>query len=126
MSSSRSTLRTFALLLALTGVLFRGLIPAGFMPALGADASGGAVLVLCSGGALKSAAAATDPHGHPAAQAMDDCPFAAASSPALPPALASLLPVLQADVEPIRQGEAARPSSHRHPLPPARGPPRIA
>jgi hypothetical protein len=126
MKSSRSTLRSFALLLALTGVLFRGMIPAGFMPAVGTDAQAGAILALCSGGMLKSVAVSADPDGHPAAQAMDECPFAAASSPALPPTLGNLLSLRAFTVERLATGEPSGIARRTAALPPARGPPRIA
>lgn len=121
MRSSRSTLRSLALLLALTGVLFRGLIPAGFMPAMSADA--GSLLVLCSGGTLRTA---VDPDGAPAAQAMDECPFAAAASPGLPPAPLMLAVRREFGVSgPVAAGTPHLSAASRT-RPPARAPPSFA
>jgi len=68
-----------ALWLAVAGVLFRGLIPAGLMPATAEAARHGSWLVLCTHGQTVQQAHA----GHGGASP-GQCPFAAAASPAVP------------------------------------------
>lgn len=124
MRSPRSNWRSLALLLALTGVLFRGLIPAGFMPAVGTAQPNGAILALCSGGLLKAApATGGDPAGAPAAAASDECPFATAASPALPPDLPQLPPLPVAASAPLGDLSLPPAVAARDLPPPARGPP---
>jgi hypothetical protein len=85
----------------LPALLLRALIPAGFMPAVGAGSPG---LVFCEPGAAGTAALPAHhhhPHGHDDAghgshRAAGECPFAQSAAPALPaaPALACLpLPI---------------------------------
>ena len=122
MRSSRSTLRSFALLLALTGVLFRGLIPAGFMPSTLQAADRPALLVLCSHGQL-DIQGTDDGDGGTGHSSFDQCPFGAATGPALP---GSVTEFAFASVP----GDAPAPSLTAPPYsgsirlqPPARGPP---
>ena len=117
-----AALHRCTLLLALLGVLYRGLIPAGFMPAVPAEAQRGAWLALCSGGTLKSLAAPGQPQA-PAAHAYAECAFALAAVPALP--AAAVRPTLP-DSAPAETIAARSSSIVPAPLcarPPVRGPP---
>lgn len=121
MTAFRTHHRPFALWLALAAVLYRALIPAGFMPATAEQARQGAVLVLCSGGLLKQ----SQEPGHPAAHAYEQCAFAAAAAPALPPSVAAAASFPAAFTVPA----AAQPAAQSLPqlaLPPVRGPPQYA
>lgn len=121
-----STLRTAALWLALAGVLYRSLIPAGFMPAAGDAAHAGALLMLCPHGEFHGS------HGSPAAphppagdHGVQLCPFGTAGASTLPGAAADV-PV-ELDAVPLPGGRA----EHRAALalvvpPPARAPPALS
>jgi hypothetical protein len=123
MRSRRDRLKHCALLLALLSVCYRGLIPAGFMPATLSGGGDGSWLVLCSGGGLKSPA----PHAPdlPAGHAYDECAFALAATPAPPaPRFAATLKLRRFVPGP----EADAPSFVAAALslpPPARAPPII-
>jgi len=67
--------------LVLAGVLYRGLIPPGFMPASGEAARHGALLVVCTHGQLGTHGQGA---GSPGGASLEQCPFAAAAGPALP------------------------------------------
>ena len=82
--------KQFALWLALAGLLYRALIPAGFMPASHAQAQTGAVMVMCPGGMMMPAGDMEQ--GKPQAHAYAQCAFAEAAGPVLPPALPVLPP----------------------------------
>jgi hypothetical protein len=118
----RRRLHVLALWLALAGVFYRALIPAGLMPAFGGSAQHGFVLTLCAGGTLKSFAG--DSHRSPATSAdhgVGQCPFAMAG--AAPPAAIVAFPVAhQADIVVASRPVAAIASASRS-RPPARAPP---
>jgi len=67
--------------LVLAGVLYRGLIPAGFMPASGEAARDGAMLMICPHGMV-----GMHEHGGNGSggASIEQCPFGAAAGPALP------------------------------------------
>jgi hypothetical protein len=114
----RNRRQQFALWLALAAVFYRALIPAGFMPGTMQQARDGAVLVLCSGGALKAAdRQPAAPHFYV------NCDFAAAAASAPPPELAPIALPAFAPVPP--PAVALRRSGLNQPAlpPPARGPP---
>ncbi len=67
--------------LVLASVLYRGLIPAGFMPATGEAAQHGAMLMVCPHGEMGMHA--HDGHGSGGAS-IEQCPFGAAAGPAVP------------------------------------------
>lgn len=112
-------------------LLFRLLIPAGYM--IAPDETGRPGLVLCAG--VAGAAAEPERHGdghdgHPAAPEPSKpgelpCPQAALAAPPLPPAPSALLPPMAAGTEP--PGLAPTDGLHRlalaAPPPPATGPP---
>jgi len=109
--------RDWLCLLALAGVLLRGLLPAGFMPQ---RVDGHLSMVFCVGGQLHA-----DP-AHPGTLQLQSCPFAAA---AMPVSLAAL-PRLEASLD---NGRHELPTTiptatrRRAPLPPpARGPPHFS
>lgn len=119
MSSTRKHLLVIWLVLA--GVLYRGLIPAGFMPATtGGATRHGVLLVLCHHGEI--AAHAQGANGSDVTS-LDQCPFGAAAGPALPSVkiVFSFAPGL-AD---FRQGWRAVLNRGASPQlqPPVRGPP---
>jgi hypothetical protein len=121
--SSRSTRHLLVTCLVLAGVLLRGLIPAGFMPATGEAARHGALLMVCAHGQM-----AMHDHGGkaPAGPSLEQCPFGAAAAPSLPggapafhlpPALAYAAPLAL-----IPSGGGEPP----HLQPPPRGPPLLS
>jgi hypothetical protein len=111
----------FVLWLALAGLLYRALIPAGFMPGNSAQAQAGAVMVMCPGGMLMPAGDMAP--GQPQAHAYSQCPFAEAAGPVLPPALPVLPPApAPATPLPARQTPAS-PLRFTRVRPPARAPP---
>lgn len=124
MSSVRSTRQLLVVCLVLAGVLFRGLIPAGFMPATGEAARHGALLMLCQHGELVA-------HGHgegkhPGGASLEQCPFGAAAAPSLPGAAPGfhLPPALAyAPPAPLTPSERGEPP---HLQPPARAPPQLS
>jgi hypothetical protein len=121
MSPTRSLRHQLTVCLILAAVLFRGLIPAGFMPASGEAAKHGALLMLCFHGQL-----ATQPHGggkHADGAALEQCPFGAAAAPSLPGTAAAfhLTPDL-AYARPAFVSAAVHGDSSRL-QPPARAPP---
>jgi hypothetical protein len=120
--STRATRQLLVTCLVLAGVLYRGLIPAGFMPATGEAARHGAILMVCPHGQM-----AMHDHGGkaPAGPSLEQCPFGAAAAPSLPggtialhlpPALVYAAP---AQLTPSDGGEP-------HLQPPARGPPQLS
>lgn len=114
----------FTIWLALAGLVYRALIPSGFMPASGAQAQTGAVMVMCPGGMLMPAE--PDAKGKPQAFHYAQCPFAVAIAPALPsvlvlpPALAALYAAMPAP------GLLSALPAPAHTHPPARGPPSLS
>lgn len=105
--------------LVLAAILYRGLIPAGFMPAAGQPGHG-SLLVLCPHGDMAM-------HGHdgkgPGSAGIEQCPFGAAAGPALTSGnltvgLARLAAAFRPDWSPVA-GRADQPRLQ----PPARGPP---
>jgi hypothetical protein len=74
--------RSLIAALLLPAVLFRGLIPAGFMPAI--DGEGSLSMEFCHGMGHSKPASTENPH-----DAGLQCPFAATASPAPPPAMAT-------------------------------------
>ena len=111
----------------LPALLLRALVPAGFMPAVGA---GSPALVFCEPAAMAAGTHAQHHHpaadgasGHGAHSASAECPFAQSAAPALPilAALAIAHPL-------VAQVAAARPDDRNRPTVPlrhaaARGPP---
>jgi hypothetical protein len=121
--SSRSTRHLLVVCLVLAAVLYRGLIPAGFMPASGEAARHGALLMVCTHGEL-----VLHEHGGkaPAGPALEQCPFGAAAAPSLPGgALAFHLPPALAYAAPAPPTPADR-GAPPHLQPPARGPPPLS
>lgn len=125
-------LHSFALWLALAGVLLRASVPFGYMPGwLQAGGHGNAsLLALCSAGehsALASAAApvagSEDQDGLGKLQA--GCAFALAAAAALPPSPPAPSAVFLAPVHAPLALRAAAPESATASLPPARGPPEV-
>ncbi|MBX6420842.1 MAG: hypothetical protein IRZ06_07540 [Nevskia sp.] len=112
--------------LALAAVFYRALIPAGFMPANAEQARGGAILVLCSGGLLKTIGAhdPSDP-SRPQTHVEVQCPFAAAAAPALPPAIGTLPALRARHVAPATQTLFATQTEHWR-WGPARAPPALS
>ncbi|MDR3418029.1 MAG: hypothetical protein P4L83_17790 [Nevskia sp.] len=112
--------RVIAVWLALAGVLYRGLIPAGFMPASGEAARHGTLLALCSHGALHV-------HGGDGAHAgywsLDQCPFGAAAGPGLPAARMAWDGAPPPRATPCPHYAHLRIETAALRLPPARGPP---
>lgn len=83
------TLRSAALWLALAGMLYRSLVPAGFMPAAGEAVRAGMWLTLCPHGQLHdSRAAPAAPHQPAGDHGIQLCPFGTAAATALPGAVA--------------------------------------
>jgi hypothetical protein len=114
----RRRYRHYAAVLALAGMLLRGLLPAGFMLPDAAQARAGAPLVLCSGGALQADRGAGSAHDG----AVHACAFALAAAPAL--AAAAPAPAFFAPAfAPAPASAAARVAARTTLLPPARGPP---
>jgi len=106
--------------LILAGVLFRGLIPAGFMPATGEAAKRGQLLMLCTHGEL---AAHGHGGGHSDGSTLEQCPFGAAAAPSLPgSAVAFHLPPALLYARPALASTAATGATPRL-QPPARAPP---
>lgn len=109
--------------LVLAAILYRGLIPAGFMPAVGQAAAHGSMLVLCPHGDMAM-------HGHDGKGAgsagIEQCPFGAAAGPALASGNSTFAPgsvaaAFRPDWSPI-PGFGAQPRLQ----PPARGPPAVS
>jgi hypothetical protein len=123
MRSSRSTLRSLALLLALTGVLFRGLIPVGFMPSMLPAADHGVVLVFCNHGQLDVQSQGETGSDH---SSTEQCPFGAATGPALLGAIGLYsFERPRVDIRPV-QRIALRSPDFAHLQPPPRGPPVVS
>jgi hypothetical protein len=87
LASFRSRLALIALAL-LPALIFRALIPAGFMPMR--DPDGRLAIVFCPGASVPASHAGQDPvhahhhhHGGHATDAQDVCPFALSAGPAL-------------------------------------------
>lgn len=123
MPLTRSQRHLLVVCLVLAGVLFRGLIPAGFMPATGEAARRGELVMLCPHGTMDMGG-----HGgkHGDGPALEQCPFGAAAAPSLPGgALALHLPPAPAHVGPARDDTSRRIDSPRL-LPPARAPPLVS
>lgn len=123
MSLSRSTRHLLVVCLVLAGVLYRGLIPAGFMPASGEAARRGELLMLCPHGAMAM-------HGHGGKHAdgapLEQCPFGAAAAPSLPgAAIAFHLPPALAYARPA-PGPVADTAATPRLQPPARAPPALS
>jgi hypothetical protein len=120
MKSSRSTLRSLALLLALTGMLFRGLIPVGFMPSMLPATNHGAVLVFCNHGQLDVQSQGEGGSDH---SSTEQCPFGAAIGPALLGAIGLFaFERPRVDTRPVLR-IALRFPGFSHLQPPPRGPP---
>ncbi|HEX8482838.1 MAG TPA: hypothetical protein VF650_13130 [Allosphingosinicella sp.] len=125
---SRRTGGVVSPLLALL-LLFRLLIPAGYM--IAPDDSGRPGLVLCaaSSGATAPDAGHSSPDGHPASEPSKPgeipCPFAALAAPPLPPAPPALPPPAPVGAAPplLTPGTNAGMLSLAAPPPPATGPP---
>ena len=123
-------LRAAGLVLALCALVFKAMLPPGFM----LDADGGRVaIVLCGDGAAErvyfdpATGQISHDDGSTPADASEHCPFAFASSPALAaptPTPAPPRQTLIADAEPLRQ--AAGELRATGPPLPARGPPHLA
>lgn len=100
MNSSRhslTTLRRLAVWLVLCALFLRALVPAGFMPDLGALADGAYPITICSGGFEKTILLDRDgnPVEQPAPHSSESpCVFAAVAALALPLLAAILLPLL--------------------------------
>jgi hypothetical protein len=119
MRRSPSFSRALLLWLALSAIVYRGLIPAGFMPVFAGDGAG-VGLALCSGGALVRSDRGKD-GGKTAV--MEQCAYAAASVPVVPAAAPAQVPA-QAVALPVQIANAATPRlAPTYSLPPARGPP---
>ncbi len=91
------SLRRLAAWLVLGALFLRALVPAGFMPDLGALADGAYPITICSGGFEKTILLDKDgnPVDQPAPHASESpCVFAAVVSLALPLLAAILLPLL--------------------------------
>jgi hypothetical protein len=106
--------------LVLAAILYRGLIPAGFMPAVGEAAAHGGMVMLCPHGDM--AMPGHDGKGSGSAS-IEQCPFGAAVGPALTSetptlALASLAAAFRPEWSLI-PNRGVQP----HLQPPARGPP---
>ena len=118
--------RTWWVLALLPALLVRALVPAGFMPAVGA---GSLALVFCEPGAMAAAPHAhhhvpgPDGAAHGAHSASAECPFAQSAAPALPTVAAvAIAPPLVAHLMAARRDEAAPTTLPlRHAA--ARGPP---
>ena len=120
MSSLRKHRHFLVVCLVLAAVLYRGLIPAGFMPATAEMASHGTLLVICPHGEMGM-------HGHAGSgsggASLEQCPFGAAAGPALPSVKLALSFDSDAfQFRPDWRTTAARGDSP-HLLPPARAPP---
>ena len=116
-------LRAIGWVLALSAILLRAALPAGWMPV--ADGPGGPALVICTGHG-PMAAPVHSPHQAPLpGHANDVCPFAAVAHLS-PPALVALLavPVRQArDIDPTRAAQTASLSPPPHSNQSPRAPP---
>ena len=121
MSFPRKRRHLLVVCLVLAAVLYRGLIPAGFMPAMGDAAHPGAQLVICPHGEMGMM------HSHAGdganGDSVEQCPFGAAAGPALP----SVQLVFLFDPGPLqaRTDLRAVPNQGASPYlqPPVRGPP---
>jgi hypothetical protein len=107
-------------------LLLRALIPAGFMPAIGA---GSLALVFCDPGVMAGVAHAGHHHhddGAGGAAPSGECPFAQSAAPALPalPATESGAPVLAAAPAPWHAPDSPLDVPPRHAA--ARGPPALS
>ncbi|NGY05387.1 DUF2946 family protein [Solimonas terrae] len=131
MSSVRRHRHTILLWLALLGVLYRALIPPGFMPVMTHTARGTVLgLAMCYGqgpvtiGQNPARSGDAGHTGHGADRQEPQCPFAAAATPALP-YVASLSPAPAA--APARQQEpvveSAANDTANYLRPPSRAPP---
>ena len=123
MVSARKKRHWLVICLVLAGVLFRGLIPAGFMPASGEAARHGALLVICTHGELGL-------HGHggngSGGASIEQCPFGAAAGPAVPSVkLAFSFPPDLARFRPDWNAVLSHGTSP-YLQPPARGPPTLS
>ncbi len=112
-----------AIWLVMASVLYRGLIPVGFMPATGEARRHGAVLMVCPHGQFSGHGAGG---GHAGDSSLQQCPFGAAAAPAIPNLKAvhffAPLPV-------PRRADAAGmdvASATHWLLPPARAPPALS
>jgi len=121
MYSLRKQRYLLVICLVLAGVIYRGLIPAGFMPASGSHVAGyNAFLVICRHGEMAS----HDPSGTSSdGSSLEQCPFGAAAGPAAPSVkvVFSFAPVLAVN-KPVWNIVS---SYHETPQlqPPVRGPP---
>jgi hypothetical protein len=121
MSSLRKRRRLSTICLVLAAIVYRGLIPAGFMPAAGEAMRHGTIFVVCPHGEMGM-------HGHggkgSASPTVEQCPFGAAAGPAVVSAGAlfrSLLP----ERAPFRPewNVVLSHAGQQHLQPPARAPP---
>jgi hypothetical protein len=112
-----------AVWLAIASVLYRGLIPAGLMPASGEAARHGMLLVLCTHGELGGK---LPNGGHAGDSSLQQCPFGAAAGPALPStASVGWVAAAQATLHLPFSQQQPRYSAYRA-LPPARAPPALS
>ena len=110
----------------LAAVLYRGLIPAGLMPASGAAAAHGAVLMICPHGDMVMPASHDHGGKGPGSGSIEQCPFGAAAGPAAPSLrFAPNFGTGSASNLPDRNIAVAPGSSPRL-QPPARGPPIVS
>jgi hypothetical protein len=112
--------RQSVICLVLAAILYRGLIPPGFMPAGGEAMRHGTMLVLCPHGEM-----GMHEHGGKgsATAPLEQCPFGAAAGPAIVSAKLSL--PFSPEMAPFRPEPdmAVDHRSQRHLQPPARAPP---
>lgn len=117
---SRRLHRPLVFWLIAAALLWRGLVPAGFMPVVGGADGSGLHFALCSGGTLVPA------DGDNGTSVTHVCPFAAAEIPALP-GLSLHLPLSLPRMEsPASVAAITPPSLNRPRRPPVRGPPSLA
>jgi hypothetical protein len=119
--------------LTLAAVLYRGLIPAGFMPASGEAAAHGALLVVCPHGDMVGMEGMSHQHGaheHPGSgpggTSLQQCPFGVAGAPALQGAGLALPPGSGIDGFRPQWEALSRRDTSPAPQPPARGPPQFS
>lgn len=112
-------MRAAGILLALFALVFKAMLPPGFMLETGA---GGVEITLCNGG---SALLDLSGDGAPSGDVSQHCPFAFAATPALnaPPAATLIAPVFASLTisAPVRAAIGVH--EHTGPPLPARGPP---
>ncbi|MGH8456246.1 MAG: hypothetical protein ACRETW_00510 [Stenotrophobium sp.] len=108
--------------LALAALLYRALIPAGFMPSFKGDGQGVSI-AFCVGGKLKIL---TDGDGAPANHVASECAFAMAVVPVLPASTAVFVPHRHAPTVLVAAATNLTVSRSITPQPPVRGPPQLS